>query len=94
MIYDFVLTNENIFPIEKMFEVLEIGFIGTICGKSACCLKKIGKVLLISKKQINVIYFSSKQRYGSPRIKAELTFFGYKISRITVAKCMRDMIVK
>jgi putative transposase len=91
MIYDFVLTNENIFPIEKMFEVLEIGFIGTICGKSACCLKKIGKVLLISKKQINVIYFSSKQLYGGARITAQLTFFGYKISRITVAKYIREM---
>jgi putative transposase len=93
MIYDFVLTNEKIFPIEKMCKVLEIGLRGYYTWKVRLLSKKKEKIIEI-KKQINVIYFSSKQRYGSPRIKAELTFFGYKISRITVAKCMRDMIVK
>ncbi|KQT20500.1 hypothetical protein ASG31_17175, partial [Chryseobacterium sp. Leaf404] len=43
------------------------------------------------KKQITSIYFSSKQRYGSPRITFELHSLGYKISRITVAKYMKEL---
>ena len=38
-----------------------------------------------------VIYFSSKQRYGSPRITIELISLGYQISRVTVAKYMREL---
>ena len=37
------------------------------------------------------IYFASKQRYGSPRITAELNAMGYKISRVTVAKYMKEL---
>ena len=33
------------------------------------------------KEKITVIYFKSKQRYGSPRITLELRSIGYKISR-------------
>lgn len=43
------------------------------------------------KEQIALIYFKSKQRYGSPRIAFELQSFGYKISRITVAKYMKQL---
>ena len=45
----------------------------------------------IIKERITFIYFSSKQRYGSPRITIELTSLGYQISRITVAKYMREL---
>lgn len=38
-----------------------------------------------------MIYFETKQRYGSPRITLELQSFGYKISRITVAKYMKQL---
>lgn len=43
------------------------------------------------KDQITSIYFSSKQRYGSPRITFELNSLGYKTSRITVAKYMKEL---
>ncbi|SHJ68301.1 Transposase InsO and inactivated derivatives [Arenibacter nanhaiticus] len=43
------------------------------------------------KKLITEVYFEFKQRYGSPRITVELHSRGYKISRITVAKYMREM---
>lgn len=43
------------------------------------------------KKQILSIYFASKQRYGSPRITAELNRLGIKISRITVSKYMKEL---
>ncbi|WP_445908714.1 IS3 family transposase [Yeosuana sp.] len=41
--------------------------------------------------RISLIYFESKQRYGSPRITLELQSLGYKISRITVAKYMKQL---
>src|SRR5690606_25804271 len=43
------------------------------------------------KQKITSIYFASKQRYGSPRITIELNALGYKISRITVAKYMKEL---
>ena len=43
------------------------------------------------KEQIKSIYSESKQRYGSPRVTLEFRSFGYKISRITVAKYMNQL---
>jgi transposase InsO family protein len=45
----------------------------------------------VLKEKITTIYFESKQRYGSPRITIELNALGYKISRITVAKYMKQL---
>jgi putative transposase len=73
-----------------MCQVLEIGLRGYYTWKIRSLSKKMEKIIEI-KKQINIIYFSSKQRYGSPRIAAELISLGYKTSRITVAKYMREM---
>lgn len=73
-----------------MCKVLEIGIRGYYTWKVRLVCEKKQKVIAI-KKLISSIYFSSKQRYGSPRIAAELTSMGNKISRITVAKYMREM---
>jgi putative transposase len=73
-----------------MCQVLEIGLRGYYTWKTRSLSKKKQKSIEI-KKQINFVYFSSKQRYGSPRIAAELTSLGDKISRTTVAKYMREM---
>src|SRR5690625_1198251 len=43
------------------------------------------------KELITQVYFEFKQLYGSPRITAELHSRGYKISRVTVAKYMKEM---
>ena len=43
------------------------------------------------KQQIIELYFAFKQRYGAPRIATELNAMGFKVSRITVAKYMREM---
>jgi putative transposase len=42
-------------------------------------------------RKITSIYFDSRQRYGSPRMTAELAFLGNKTSRITVAKYMKEL---
>ncbi|TDE49187.1 hypothetical protein E0H99_15330 [Flavobacterium sp. GT3P67] len=40
---------------------------------------------------MTLIYFESKQRYGSPRITFELQNLGYEICRITVTKYMKQL---
>ena len=46
------------------------------------------------KQKIKTHYFEFKQRYGSPRITAELQVLGYRISRVTVAKYMKELGLK
>jgi hypothetical protein len=64
-----------------MCKVLEVGS----CGYYKCKNKTFSN-RNVRKQQITSIYFTSKQRYGSPRITVELNVLGYRISRITVAK--------
>jgi transposase InsO family protein len=90
MKYKFIKNNEFIFPIEKMCNVLKLSSSGYYKWKN----RPRSKRLLLKEKikqQITSIYFSSKQRYGSPRIAFELNSLGYKISRITVAKYMKEL---
>jgi transposase InsO family protein len=73
-----------------MCQVLAVGSSGYYKWKS----KSISNKLLLKEKikqQITSIYFASKQRYGSPRITFELNALGYKTSRITVSKYMREL---
>lgn len=43
------------------------------------------------KEKIKLIYFESKQRYGSPGITLELRSIGYKISRIIEGKYLKQL---
>jgi len=73
-----------------MCHILEVGCSGYYKWKS----RPICNRLLLKEKikqQITSIYFAAKQRYGSPRITFELNVLGYKISRITVAKHMKEL---
>lgn len=90
MIYAFIKNNEGIFPIDKMCKVLAIGLRSYYRWKRSSTSKRELKKEKF-KKLITDIYFEYKQRYGSPRITVELHSRGYKISRITVAKYMREM---
>ncbi|AZI34130.1 hypothetical protein EIB73_13530 [Kaistella carnis] len=90
MKYEFIKNHECLFPIETMCVVLEVGSSGYFKWKS----KPISSRLLLKEKiiyQISSIYFASKQRYRSARITFELNVLGYKISRITVAKYMKEL---
>jgi len=90
MKYKFIKNNESIFPIEKMCQVLKLSSSGYYKWKNRASSKR----LLLKEKikeQITSIYFSSKQRYGSLRITFDLNALGYKISRITVAKYMKEL---
>lgn len=90
MKYVFIRNHESLFSIEKMCKVLEIGSSGYFKWKSKPVSHRMRRKNEI-KQQITDIYFASKQRYGSPRITIELNSLGYKISRITVAKYMKEL---
>jgi transposase InsO family protein len=85
MIYTFIKNNEKIFPIEKMCRVLQVGRRSYYDWKSQRISDRKQRVIAI-KEKITSIYFESKQRYGSPRIAAELNYTGTTTSRVTVAK--------
>ena len=90
MKYHFIRNNAYLFPIEKMCKVLNVASSSYFKWRS----RPVSQRLLLKeqiKEQISSIYFSSKQRYGSPRITSELNALGYKISRITVAKYMNEL---
>ena len=90
MKYRFIKNHEYLFPIEKMCKVLEVGSSSYYKWKSNPISNRTLRKNEI-KQQISAIYFVSKQRYGSPRITFELQSLGYKISRITVAKYMKEL---
>ena len=93
MIFDFIKNHAKIFPIEKMCKVLKVSQSGYYRWKIATISKRLRKKNVL-KEKIIALYFESKQRYGSPRITMELNILGYKISRITVAKYMRELGLK
>jgi transposase InsO family protein len=90
MIYRFIKNHETIYPIEKMCKVLGIGLRSYYDWKSNSVSNRKQRAILI-KKEIETVYFNKKQRYGSPRITVELNTKGISVSRITVAKYMRQM---
>jgi hypothetical protein len=90
MIYTFIRNNEKIFPIKKMCKVVQVGQRSYYQWKSGAISDRKQKNVLVKEKIIS-IYFDSKQRYGSPRMTAELTSLGNKLSRITVAKYMNQL---
>ena len=90
MIFDFIKNHEKIFPIEKMCKVLKVSSSGYYRYKSNKTSNRLQRVKVI-KEKITAIYFETKQRYGSPRMTLELQSLGYQISRITVAKYMKQM---
>lgn len=73
-----------------MCKVLKVSQSGYYRWKNSFISNRVQKINSI-KEKITTIYFKSKQRYGSPRITIELNALGYKISRITVAKYMKQL---
>jgi transposase InsO family protein len=90
MIYRFIKNHETLYPIEKMCKVLGIGPRSYYDWKSNTVSDRKLRVIAI-KEEIKTVYFKRKQRYGSPRITMDLQAQGIMISRVTVAKYMRNM---
>ena len=90
MKYWFIKSNEKVFPIDKMCKVLEVSFSSYYRWKRSSVSNKVTKKEHL-KVVINDTYFQYKQRYGSPRLCVDLQKRGIEISRITVAKYMKEM---
>jgi len=73
-----------------MCKVLEVSTSGYYCSRDFGCGKREQRKQE-AKEKISATYFSSHQRYGSPRIAIELTKSGYPISQTTVTKRMHEM---
>ena len=76
-----------------MCSILHISSSGYYKWKNRGLSKKVLKKNLL-KEKIKTLYFEFKQRYGSPRITAELHALGHKTSRVTVAKYMKELGLK
>ena len=90
MKYKFIKNHESLFSIEKMCAVLKVSSSSYYKWKARPLSNREIRKREI-KQQITSIYFASKQRYGSPRITVELDSCGFKASRITVAKYMKEL---
>lgn len=90
MIYSFIKSNEQLFPIEKKCKVLKVNS-GTYYRWEKQRISARLQLKIAMKEQITLIYIESKQRYGIPRITLELQSLVYKISRITMAKYMKQL---
>jgi len=90
MIFRFMASNEKIYSIRLMCEVLGMNR-GTYRSwkKQVISEKKKRKILI--QKKITSIFFAYKQRYGCPRITVELKKAGYKISCTTVYEYMKEL---
>ena len=80
MIYSFIKSNEQLFPIEKMCKVLQVSS-GSYYRWKKQAITARQQLKIAIKEQITLIYFAAKQRYGSPGITLELQHLGYKVSR-------------
>ena len=90
MKYRFIKNHESQFPIEKMCLILKISSSGYYKWKNRGISERVLKQNML-KQKIKTLYFEFKQRYGSPRITSELNALGYQISRLTVAKYMKEL---
>ena len=90
MKYRFIKNHESQFTIEKMCLILKISPSGYYKWKNRSVSERLLKKNML-KEKIKALYFEFKQRYGSPRITSGLHALGYRISRFTVAKYMRQL---
>ncbi|WP_353547980.1 IS3 family transposase [Rhinopithecimicrobium faecis] len=82
--------HKQLYPIEKMCKVMGVSSRSYYTWQVRSKQTKSNKISILENK-IQAVYFDKKQRYGSPRITAELLDLGIKVSRITVAKYMKNM---
>jgi hypothetical protein len=75
------------FRLKRSYKVLQVGRRSYYQWRSRFHTEN--KELGLLKKK-DSIYFDSKQRYGSPRITAEYTSLGTKLSRIPVVNTYKN----
>lgn len=89
-IYYFMKKNEEIYSIRMMSVVLGVNRCSYRRWRNQFITEKEKRKVLI-KQEINSIFFTAKQRYGSKRITVVLRNSGYKVARRTVSKYMNEL---
>ena len=88
MKFRFIESHQRQFSVRRMCRVLEVSSSGFYAWlKRAVSQRERDNELLL--RQIRDIFERSRQRYGSPRIHAELWSAGWRVSRKRVASLMR-----
>ena len=90
MKYVFIMENKKFYTIEMMCRVMKVSRSAYHRWQSGKTFKRENRKKNM-KSEIQDIYFEHKQRYGSPRIAAELRAIGKPTSVQTVAKYMREL---
>jgi hypothetical protein len=82
--------------VKKIISVVVNNFVkrNQIRRKLACPVSDRKPRVELVKEKITSSYFNSKQRYGSPRMTAELASLGNKLSRITFTKYMSQLALR
>jgi len=93
MKYVFIMENKKFYTIEMMCRVLGVSRSAYYRWQSGKTFKRSSRKKAM-KSRIREVYFEHKQRYGSPRISAELRAKGFDVSKQTVAKYMRELRLK
>lgn len=88
-IYQFISSNKELYPVEKICKVLNVStscyYRWTTTPPNKHDIEDEKYTVLIKE-----IFEKSKQRYGSPRVRAELKRRGYNISRKRVYRLMLE----
>jgi putative transposase len=86
--YEFIEAEKANFPVELLCDVLGVGR----SGFYAWCIRPESKHAKDDRRiggAVRVAFDSSKRRYGSPRIRAELQAAGQTVGRHRIARLMR-----
>ena len=89
MKYQFIATAQSDYPVTRLCETLDVSVSGYYAWKNrpqSQHAREDGHL----KQMIEAAYTASKERYGSPRVHAELRDQGYRCSRKRVAGLMRE----
>ena len=89
MRYPFIDSHRKEYPVQMMCDLLEVsrsGFYDWL-GREPSAQEKRRVLLGV---QVKAAFDESRQTYGSPRITRELADLGFKASRNTIAKIMRQ----
>ena len=88
MKYGFILAHRQEFSLSGMCRILDVsrsGYFAWLKRGESRRKREDAKLL----RQIRVIFYKFRRRYGSPRIWAELLDMGWRVSRKRVAHLMR-----
>jgi len=89
MTFSFIQQHQDIWPIRLMCDTLEVSTAGFYAWRSRPASQQQQRRDLILG-EIGNIHAECKQRYGSPRIHAELNARGFDCCVNTVARLMQD----